>query len=85
MFGECEDDSHALECAEIRARAASYKEALATKDKRRLDFLDVTGTKYVYAVAGVWFFRPSEDATPTRMPRVRDAIDAALAPQGEAK
>lgn len=81
MYGNTEDDSHERACEAIRASADAHERAKADKERSRLDFLEATGTRYVYAVDGTWFFRPSEDAKPIRMSSARAAIDAACATQ----
>lgn len=76
MYGEFVED-HEEESNAIRSRAAAYQEKVLAIDKARLDFLEKTGTRYVYAISGVWFFRASEDAVPIKMTDLRTAIDAA--------
>lgn len=81
MYGEYLEDPEATN-NEIRARAAAYQAENLSVEKKRLDFLEMTGTRYVYSISGSWFFRASEETTPKRMPSLRAAIDAARKQEG---
>ncbi len=93
MYGNSRDNNYDLECHALRGGALAYERFKAkdeilrlrselAAERARIDFLERTGTRHVYAIFGSWLLRRTEDSKPERHTSLRAAIDAAMAASG---